>query len=114
VAIAIWNGTLDQSKTGGDARLGREVRLAIDGLPDHAYTLRHRRVDLDHSNIQAVWAADHGGDWPDDAGWARLRAADRLEDFERERRIEVTRGGLDLDFDLPMPAVSLIELVPAG
>jgi xylan 1,4-beta-xylosidase len=114
VAVAIWNGTLDQSKTGGDARLARDVKMAVDRLPARSYTLRHRRLDLDHSNIQSVWRAKNGGDWPDAAGWAHLRAADRLEDFEPERRVEVTGGRLDIDFDLPMPAVSLVELLPEG
>ena len=112
VAIAIWNGTLDQSKTGGDERLARDVTLVVDGLPERRYTLRHRRLDFDHSNIQAVWTRLGGSDWPDEAGWARLRAADRLDDLETERVAEVVRGRIELQFGLPMPAISLIELVP--
>ena len=112
VAIAIWNGTLDQSKTDGDERLARDITLAIDGLPEGRYTLRHRRLDFDHSNIQAVWTREGGRDWPDEAGWARLRAADRLDDLEPERVAEVAGGRIELQFGLPMPAISLVELVP--
>jgi hypothetical protein len=51
-------------------------------------------------------------DWPDEAGWRRLRAADRLEALEPPRRVRPDRGRIDLAFDLPMPAMSLIELLP--
>lgn len=110
VAIAIWNGTLDQTKAAGDPLLDRTVALSIDGLPPRAYLLRHRRVDATHSNIAAHW---DGGDWPDEAGWARLHAADRLEDLEPERTVEVSADGrLEVAFGLPMPSISLVEVVP--
>jgi xylan 1,4-beta-xylosidase len=111
VAIALWNGTIDQSKSGGDQLLDRDVRLTIDGLPQGETTVRHHRIDATHSNIARHW---DGGDWPDDAGWERLGSLDRLEDLEPERRVAVGPDGrLDLAFDLPMPAVSLIEIVPS-
>jgi xylan 1,4-beta-xylosidase len=72
--------------------------------------VRHRRIDADHSNIVRHW---DGGDWPDEAGWARLHDADHLEDLKRPRRVIVGVGGrVHVDFELPMPAVSLIEIVP--
>jgi xylan 1,4-beta-xylosidase len=55
-----------------------------------------------------------GRDWPDEAGWARLRAADRLEDLHPATAVEAVRGAIRLDFELPMPAVSLLELTPKG
>jgi xylan 1,4-beta-xylosidase len=114
IAIAAWNGTLDQTKTGGDASLGRDVTLTIEGVPAGRYTLRHRRLDADHSNIAARWDARGGGDWPDEAGWAALRKADRLEELEPDRPVEIDSSGrLELAFGLPMPAISLVELVPA-
>jgi xylan 1,4-beta-xylosidase len=112
LAIAIWNGTLDQAKADGDPGLDRTVRLAIDGLVAGAYRIRHRRVDATHSNIAAQWT---GGDWPDDQGWARLAAADGLDDLEPERVADVAGDGrLTLEFALPMPSVSLVEVQPAG
>jgi xylan 1,4-beta-xylosidase len=117
VAIAIWNGTLDQSKAAGDPALDRSVAIEIAGLEPGAYELRHHRVDLEHSNIVRTWEALGRPNWPDDAGWDRLRAADRLEPLEPPRT--VLAGGTDdgplrLGFELPMPAISLIELIPAG
>jgi xylan 1,4-beta-xylosidase len=114
IAIALWNGTIDQSKGDGDALLDRSVRLTVDGLEPGEVRIRHRRVDASHSNIAAQWT---GGDWPDANSWSRLRAADRLDELEPERQISVGReGSLSLDFDLPMPSVSLVELLaePSG
>jgi xylan 1,4-beta-xylosidase len=111
IAIALWNGTIDQSKAGGDALLDRRVGLHIAGLAaGTSWRVRHRRVDAGHSNIASHW---DGGDWPDSDGWRRLRAADRLEDLEPERTVRIGGGGeLELEFDLPMPSVSFVELDP--
>jgi xylan 1,4-beta-xylosidase len=115
IAVAIWNGTLDQSKTEGDATLDRDVQLSIEGVPGGEWTLYHRRVDREHSNIAARWAELGGADWPDDAGWERLRAADRLDSVEPDRRVRIGADGrLALAFALPMPGISLVELVRAG
>jgi xylan 1,4-beta-xylosidase len=117
IAIAIWNGTLDQSKVDGHEALDRHVTLAVTGLKPGTYELRHHRVDADHSNIVRTWERLGRPDWPDDAGWARLREADRLELLESPRQIRVERAGaddgrLELEFELPMPAISLVELAP--
>ena len=111
IAIALWNGTIDQSKAAGDALLDRRVGLRVGGLAAGAsWRVRHRRVDAGHSNIASHW---DGGDWPDSDGWRRLRAADRLEDLEPERRVRIgPEGALELEFDLPMPSVSFVELLP--
>jgi xylan 1,4-beta-xylosidase len=112
IAIALWNGTIDQSKADGDKLLDRAIELTVDGLGPGAVGVRHRRVDADHSNIAAHW---DGGDWPDATGWDRLRAADRLEDLEPERQVSIGQDGrLSLGFDLPMPSMSLIEIVPVA
>ncbi|HEY8990121.1 MAG TPA: hypothetical protein VIM39_13935, partial [Candidatus Limnocylindrales bacterium] len=97
--------------------LNRRVTLEVTGLPPGTYELRHHRVDADHSNIVRTWELLGRPDWPDDAGWTRLREADRLEVLEPPRQIRVDRGGdndgrLELEFELPMPAISLVELAP--
>jgi xylan 1,4-beta-xylosidase len=112
VAIAAWNGTLDQSKGSGDPLLDRSIRIAIDGLRARGYELRHYRVDAGHSNIARTWERIGRPEWPDKAGWAQLRHADRLESLEPPRHISPEDGRLELEFDLPMPAMSLLELVP--
>ncbi len=113
VAIAVWNGTLDQSKAGVRS-LDRSVTLRIEGLQSGIYDLRHHRVDARHSNIVRTWRRLGRPDWPDDAGWADLRAADHLQTLGRPRRVRADGGRLELEFGLPMPAMSLVELVPTG
>lgn len=109
VAIALWNGTLDQSKVDGSDLLARTVRVAVDGLPDGPWVVRESRVDADHSNIAALWSSmSDGADWPTDAQWATLRAADRLAVTERPL------DGSTLDVELPNPSIMLVELVRAG
>lgn len=112
LAIAVWNGTLDRTKSAGDAALDRTVSLRLGGLGAGRYTLRHQRVDADHSNIVRTWGQLGKPDWPDAAGWQRLREADRLELLEPPRSVHAERGRLELAFELPMPAMSLVELLP--
>ena len=111
VAVAIWNGTLDQSRTEGDDALGRHVTLEVTGLAPGAYRAEHLRVDHRHSDIVGVWDALGGGDWPTPEQWERLRAADRLEALRPDEPVEVGSDGVArLAFDLPMPAISFVEL----
>ncbi len=112
IAIAVWNGTLDQSEGARVRALDRSVALTVEGLRPGRYELRHHRVDARHSNILRTWKRLGRPDWPDDAGWKRLRAADRLETLEPVRSVRARRGRLTLEFALPMPAISLVELVP--
>ncbi|HEY0638792.1 MAG TPA: hypothetical protein VGD67_14175, partial [Pseudonocardiaceae bacterium] len=108
VTVLLWNGTLDQSKAGGHAPLDRQVRLTVDGL-DGPHFVRHWRVDATHSNVAATWAALGGGDWPDEEQWALLRSRDVLDEYEPGR---VVHGPAELDFPLPMPGISYLELSP--
>jgi xylan 1,4-beta-xylosidase len=114
VAVALWNVTLDQTRSAGEPLLDRAVNLRVEGLAGAAYELRHLRVDLERSNIAAVWEAMSGGAaWPDGDQWAALRRANRLEELEPPRRAPAAGGVVEAAFDLPMPSVSLVELVPA-
>jgi xylan 1,4-beta-xylosidase len=95
----------------GDDALGRAIELEVRGLQPGSYLVRHRRVDAGHSNIHALWLAFGDDEWPDDFGWERLRERDHLEDLVATASVEVgPDGAIRLDFELPMPAVSLIEL----
>ncbi len=116
VTVLAWNLTLDQTKAAGSAPLDREVRVVLSGLvPGAAYTLTHERVDEHHSNVAAAWAElrREGQDWPDDSQWAALRSADRLDELEPARSVVADEGGGALvEFELPMPAMSLLTLTP--
>ncbi|MGK2852379.1 MAG: GH39 family glycosyl hydrolase [Candidatus Limnocylindrales bacterium] len=112
VAIAVWNGSIDQSRSTGDPDLDRSITLTIEGLGSDTYELRHHRLDADHSNITRTWERLGRPDWPDAEGWAALETADRLDTLEPDREVAADGGRVILTFDLPMPSMSLVELVP--
>jgi xylan 1,4-beta-xylosidase len=113
VALVAWNGTVDVTKSAGDALLDRDLEVRITGLPAGRYRLRHRRLDQQHSDLNAAWKQiAAGAPWPDDAQWAALAEADVLADYEPPRDVTPESGEVALSFPLPMPAVSLIELTP--
>ncbi len=109
VAVLLWNGTLDQGKLDGDARLDRGVTVRVEGLTAPAYRLRQHRVDERHGNIQATWRALGSPDWPDGDGWAALRAADRLDEAEPPRTLRPRDGHVEVELDLPMPGACLLR-----
>jgi xylan 1,4-beta-xylosidase len=116
VSVLAWNLTLDQTKASGAPALARRVRLEVRGLATGAaYRLHHDRVDDDHSDIAAVWGRlrDEDQDWPTEEQWAVLREADRLEVLEPDRELVADAdGSIVVEFDLPMPAMSLVTLTP--
>jgi xylan 1,4-beta-xylosidase len=114
LAIVVYNGTVDVTKAGGDPRLDRDVKLTVTDLPATTYRLRHRRLDERHSNVNAAWARLAGGRaWPDDPAWQQLQVEDRLADLVPPADVRPEGGTVQLRFALPMPAVSLVELLPA-
>jgi xylan 1,4-beta-xylosidase len=113
VTVVVWNGTADVTKSVGEPLLDRQVELTVAGVPAGRYELRHRRLDEQHSNLNRAWSAlSEGRDWPDEDAWAELRRTDRLEDLEPPTSVEVGNDPVAVSFELPMPAVSLIELRP--
>ncbi|HVS07423.1 MAG TPA: glycosyl hydrolase [Candidatus Dormibacteraeota bacterium] len=112
IHAVVWNGTLDQSKQDGAALLDRNVRLRFSGLGAARYRREHWRLDREHSNIARHWPAAGSPDWPDAQSWARLRQADRLDALVPPGMVAAERGNAVLEFPLPMPGASLIQLVP--
>ena len=116
VSVLLWNLTLDQSKAAGSAALGRDVAVEVRGLAAGApYTLRHDRVDEDHSNVASAWARLREPDqaWPTAAQWESLRGADQLARLEPDRVVAADASGLVvIDTVLPMPSISQLMLVP--
>ncbi len=112
IGILVWNATLDQGKMAGDPELDRQVRVRAQLEPGTSYTVRHYRIDAEHSNIAATWAWLRGGaDWPDQGQWRTLRALNTLDELRAPERVSA-RATLEFTFDLPMPGISYLELVP--
>ena len=118
MSVLLWNLTLDQTKAAGSAVLARDVAVEVRGLaPDTTYTLRHERVDQDHSNIAGAWGRlrEDGQDWPTDEQWDVLREGDRLEQLEPDRTVSSDAAGVvRVDTTLPMPSISQLTLVAGG
>ena len=109
--ILVWNGTLDQGKIAGDTRLDREIALRVLAPPGASYTVRHYRIDAEHSNIVPAWEKlRDGAAWPRGGQWRALRELNTLDELVPPAR--VTGGLLELAFELPMPGVSYLELAP--
>lgn len=110
VGVLVWNGTLDQSRAGGEPLLDRSVTVTVTDLPAGAYTVRHHRIDESNTNIRTVWR-NLGGDrpWPGGTEWERLRAADVLAEFAPPQRVETGGEPVTFRFGLPMPGVSYLE-----
>jgi xylan 1,4-beta-xylosidase len=108
--ILVWNGTLDQTKADGATLLGRTLKLRVAGLRPGRYRQEHLRVDAGHSNVTANWASIGSPDWPNSQQWATLHERDRLDPLVEPAIVDVDGGGLSLEFQLPMPAMSLLRL----
>jgi xylan 1,4-beta-xylosidase len=114
IGVLAWNVTLDQSKIGGDPLLDRRVRLRVSVPAGAAYTVRHYRIDAGHSNIVPAWERmGAGAPWPTSDQWAELGELNTLDELRPAERAVAGRDGmLEFGFDLPMPAVSYLELIP--
>ena len=112
VGILVWNATLDQSKISGDPQLDRQVRVRVHVEPGTSYAVRHYRIDAEHSNIAATWDyLRDGAAWPDDSQWRMLHEMNTLDELCAPARI-TARTPPELVFELPMPGISYLELVP--
>ena len=114
VVAVVWNGTVDVTKSAGEPLLDRHVvdvdrRSRPAGV--HAPASPPRRGALEH---QPGVGSD--GRRPAVAGRRRVARARRRRPSSPSTKRPATSGRttvrVRLEFDLPMPAVSLIELTP--
>jgi xylan 1,4-beta-xylosidase len=104
----IWNYQDDDDLTGPASR----VNLTISGLPADAkrMLLRHYRIDQDHSNAYTVWKQLGSPQSPTAEQYSKLEAAGQLQLMDSPRWIDHRADAIDLQFSLPLQAISLIEL----
>jgi xylan 1,4-beta-xylosidase len=114
VQVLLANAVYQQTSISGDVRLERHVHLTISGLaPGRGFHLHHSRIDDSHSNVFAAWQALGKPDWPNPTQLAELHRRDTLDRAEPDRAVSADSAGqVTVDFNLPMPAVSLVELAP--
>ena len=114
VRILLWNVTFDQTKARGSSVLERRVRMNVSGLAPHQrFRVRHYRIDNLHSNVYGAWLAMGHPDWPNATQLAELHRRDTLEAFAPESAQNADgSGAIPVEFTLPMPGLSLVEMVP--
>ncbi|HSH78205.1 MAG TPA: hypothetical protein VLA19_06705 [Herpetosiphonaceae bacterium] len=111
LTVLVWRHADDQYLVDAGET---EVTLAIEHLPFDAGSVqvRHWRVDARHSNSHSAWL-EAGA--PQDPSAGQLRAIkDRqgLEHLESNHGVPLQGGQLRLSLRLPLPAVSLLEVMP--
>ncbi|KAK5129181.1 hypothetical protein LTR08_003778 [Meristemomyces frigidus] len=70
--------------------------------------LTHYRIDSSHSNAYTVWQAMGSPQIPSREQYAALQAAGMLQVLGRPERVAVTKGRVEVEFELPIHAVSLV------
>jgi xylan 1,4-beta-xylosidase len=82
--------------------------------PGAVYMVRRHRIDAGHSNIVPAWERMRGGAaWPSPEQWAALGELNTLDELGPPQRVAAGGDGLlEFAFNLPMPGVSCLELIP--
>jgi xylan 1,4-beta-xylosidase len=114
VQVLLSNVTNDQIFADGNASLTRHVSLSLTGLlPGKKLRLRHFRIDSAHSNVYGEWEAMGKPKWPDNAQLVDLHQHDDLQTMGESADLIPDQGGqVRVDFEMPMPALSLLVLQP--
>ncbi len=85
------------------------VALAVKGLAKGAKRITHHRIDAQHSNPYREWVALGKPHYPTAEQYAKIKAADGLEEFKPAEQAE-SDGTLSLSFVLPAHGVSFITI----
>jgi xylan 1,4-beta-xylosidase len=112
--VLLTNVSYEQTRSSGDPALSQRVELNVCGLmASRNYVVRHFRVDETHSNVYAAWRSIGSPDWPDRAQLGELHRRDTLELLVPVQRLTADASGrISLSFEMPMPSLSMIELIP--
>ncbi len=105
LAACVWHYH-DEDLPGPDA----DVNLVIEGLPASVrqVTLRHYRIDADHSNAYTAWKRMGSPQEPTAEQYAQLEKASELAELTAPTTARVEADRLLLKFKLPRQAISLL------
>ena len=107
VAVLLWNYHDDDI-----AAPPQPVALTIESLPatSHKATVRHWRIDRDHSNALEVWNRLGSPQSPTTSQYAELESAGKLQELAPREERQIILGNVRVAFDLPRQGVSLLEI----
>jgi xylan 1,4-beta-xylosidase len=113
VEVLLSNATPEHDKSAGSA-LNRHIALTVSGLmPGVSYRVEHNRIDNDHSNVYGAWKAMGSPRWPDGGQMGELHQRDELQALVPPGTVTANQQGeVMLEFDLPMPGVSMVKMSP--
>ena len=105
ISILVWHYH-DDDEPGPAA----DVKIAVLGWNHESATLRHFRMDADHSKAFEVWKTLGKPEAPSAQDYAKLEAAGQLAEMEERPSIPATDGKIALRISLPRQGVSLLRL----
>lgn len=86
------------------------IKLTLDNLPFEQATLAHYRLDDKHGNPFDVWEKQGAPRYPTQDQYLELRQHHEPTLLEPTYDVSIHDGSLVLEFDMPLPSVSLILL----
>lgn len=109
VSVLLWHHA-DRWRATGSA----SVDLTIQGLPfdGSSVSMRHWRIDDEHSNAYAEWVRQGRPEDPSAAQLEQIKRRQGLELLEAPATHQCDGGRISLRIELPLHACSLIELTP--
>ncbi|MGO7815528.1 beta-xylosidase, partial [Rhizobium ruizarguesonis] len=78
-----------------------DITVNLDGWDDTSASLKHFRMDEEHSNAFGVWKAMGKPQNPAGEDYARLEASGKLAEIEGEATAKVDDGKITLKVSLP-------------
>ncbi len=105
IAVMIYHSSDDVDASGNES-----VHLCLDNFPFEQAVLAHYRIDAEHGNPLTLWEQMGRPAAPSAEQLVQLREHQNLAQLEPPREVTAEDGRFELDFDLPLPGVSLILL----
>ncbi len=108
VTALIWHHADDQYR-----RDAAPVELVLRGLPfaGRPVRIRHFRIDDKFSNSHSAWVAEGSPQNPGSVQLEAIHTRSVLAVCEQDRLLETAPEDLTMSFVLPLPGVSLLEVV---
>lgn len=105
VTVLVYRRTDDQYQSDPEQA---KVLVHVSGLGATLRTLRHYRIDAEHSNAHTVWVRLGSPQDPNEDELRRIHDRMGLEEFEDARTVAPDGGVVEVQLDLPLGAVSML------